>query len=207
MPRNFAARASRSSSRDILPSESSAAATARPVASTAASGSRWAPPIGLRHDRVDDAELQQVLGGDLHAGRRVLGARGVAPQDRGGRLGRGDGVDRVLEHQHLVAGGDRQRAARAAFADHHRDVRRPQRQADVGGARDRFGLAALFGVDARPGAGGVDQRDDRQIEAVGELHQPRRLANPKVVGSNPTPATKRKARHRRVFCLVESLAI
>ena len=30
----------------------------------------------LGHDLVDDAEPEQVLGGDLHVGRRVLGARG-----------------------------------------------------------------------------------------------------------------------------------
>ena len=52
----------------------------------------------------------------------------------------------------------------------------PSDRLGVGGARDRLGLAALLGVDARPGAGGVDQRDDRQVEPVGELHQPRRLA-------------------------------
>ena len=45
-------------------------------------------------------------------------------------------------------------------------------------ARDRLGLAALLCVDARPGAGGVDQGDDRQVEAVGKLHQARRLAIP-----------------------------
>ena len=38
----------------------------------------------LGDDRVDDAELQQVLGGDFHIGGRVLGLRAVVPQDRGG---------------------------------------------------------------------------------------------------------------------------
>ena len=52
----------------------------------------------------------------------------------------------------------------------------PKREAGVGRARDRLRLSALLGVDAGPGAGGVDQRDDRQVEAVGKLHQPRRLA-------------------------------
>src|SRR5208282_718520 len=41
---------------------------------------------------------------------------------------------------------------------------------------DRLGLAALLGVDARKGAGRVDERDHRQAEAVGELHEPHRLA-------------------------------
>ena len=49
-------------------------------------------------------------------------------------------------------------------------------QADVDRMRDRLGLAALLGIDAGKGAGGVDERDDGQVEPVGELHQPRRLA-------------------------------
>ena len=52
----------------------------------------------------------------------------------------------------------------------------PSDRRHVGRAGDRLGLAALLGVDAGKGAGGVDQRNDRQAEAVGEFHQPRRLA-------------------------------
>ena len=57
---------------------------------------------------------------------------------------------------------------------------RDDRHADLPGtsrcARDRLGLAALLGALAGIGAGGVDQRDHRQAEAVGEVHQPDRLA-------------------------------
>ena len=49
-------------------------------------------------------------------------------------------------------------------------------QALLGGAGDRLGLAALLGALAGVGAGGVDEGDDRQAEAVGEVHQPDRLA-------------------------------
>ncbi len=47
---------------------------ASPVAAMAASGPRWAPPVGSRDDAVDDAEPQEVLGGDLHVRRRILRA-------------------------------------------------------------------------------------------------------------------------------------
>ena len=67
-------------------------------------------------------------------------------------------------------------AARAALADDHRDIGHAEREAGVGRAGDRLGLAALLGVDAGKGAGGVDQRNHRQAETVGEFHQPRRLA-------------------------------
>ena len=49
-------------------------------------------------------------------------------------------------------------------------------QAGLDRARDRLGLAALLGVDAGIGARRVDQRHDRQAEAVGQLHQADRLA-------------------------------
>ena len=130
----------------------------------------------LGNDSVDDAELDQVLGGDLHARRRLLRARGIAPENRGGRFGRGHGVDCVFEHQHGVAGGDRERAAGAALADNHSDVGHAQRKTRVDRAGDGFGLAALLGFDAGESASGVDERNHRQAEAVGKLHEPRRLA-------------------------------
>src|SRR6185312_7838419 len=46
----------------------------------------------LGDDAVDNAEPDQVLSGDLHARRRLLRAGGIAPEDRGGRFGRGHGV-------------------------------------------------------------------------------------------------------------------
>ena len=43
-------------------------------------------------------------------------------------------------------------------------------------ARDRLGLAALLGADARIRARRVDERDERQAEALGEPHEAQRLA-------------------------------
>ena len=62
------------------------------------------------------------------------------------------------------------------FPDDGGDQRNAQIEALFGRARDRLGLAALLGLDAREGAGGVDQGHDRKREAVGEPHQPDRLA-------------------------------
>src|SRR5208337_3088060 len=66
--------------------------------------------------------------------------------------------------------------ARAALADDHRHIGHAEREAGVDRTRDRLRLAALLGVDARKGPGGVDERDHRQVEPVGEIHQPDRLA-------------------------------
>ncbi len=52
----------------------------------------------------------------------------------------------------------------------------PEPEAGLGGAGDGLGLAAFLRVDAGPGAGGVDEGDHGQREAVGELHQADRLA-------------------------------
>src|SRR5262245_20350261 len=130
----------------------------------------------LGHDLVDDTEAGEVLRGDLHAGRGFLCLGGVAPQDRGGALRRDHAVEGVLQHQHAVGGRDRDRAARAADPDDHRDVGHAELEAGLGRARDRFRLAALLGADARIGALGVDQRQNRDAETVSHLHQSNRLA-------------------------------
>ena len=52
----------------------------------------------------------------------------------------------------------------------------PSDRQACGRARDRLGLSALLRRDARIGARGIDQRDHRNAEVVGHLHQPHRLA-------------------------------
>ena len=49
-------------------------------------------------------------------------------------------------------------------------------QAFFGGAGDGLGLAAFLGPLAGIGPGGVDQGDDRQVELVGQIHQPHGFA-------------------------------
>src|SRR5262249_18566610 len=41
---------------------------------------------------------------------------------------------------------------------------------------DSLGLAALLGADARVGAGGVDEAEERDAELIGHAHEPLRLA-------------------------------
>jgi hypothetical protein len=82
----------------------------------------------------------------------------------------------MLQHRDAVRRGEGHRAARAALAHDDRDERHAEAEARLGGARDRLGLAALLGALAGVGAGRVHQRDHRQAEAVGHLHQADRLA-------------------------------
>ena len=66
-----------------------------------------------------------------------------------------------------VRDAERQRAARAAFADHACDDRHRRARHQFQVMRDRLDLPALFGADARLCALRVDQRDNRQAEALG----------------------------------------
>ena len=92
----------------------------------------------------------------------LLRLAGVAPEDRRAALGRDDGVDRVLLHEHAVGNGDRDRAARAALADDAGDARDAEPRHRELAARDPASLPVLLGGDARIGARSVDERDDRE---------------------------------------------
>ena len=59
--------------------------------------------------------------------------------------------------------------------DHGHD-RRPQPGHERDRAGDRFGDAALLRLGPGVGTRNVDERDDREAEALGELHDPDRLA-------------------------------
>jgi len=100
-------------------------------------------------DVVNAAELLQVLGSDAHGlgGKFSLGS--VTPHDGGTAFGRNHGVDGVLQHQHAVADGDGQGAARATLAGNDRDDRHLQARHLAQVAGDGFGLPAFF--RAQPG--------------------------------------------------------
>ena len=82
----------------------------------------------------------------------------------------------MFQHGDPVRRGKSHRPTRSAFADDDRDHRHADLQRFGGGARDGFGLSALFGTLAGIGARRVDQRYQRQTEAVGDIHQTDRLA-------------------------------
>ena len=95
----------------------------------------------LVDDPVDNAQRLEVGRGDPHRFRRIGRLVGGPPQDRRAAFGRDHRIDRMLEHQHAVGRGDRDRAARSALADDHRDQRHLQRQ----------GISRSTGRSLRPG--------------------------------------------------------
>ncbi len=104
-------------------SSSRCATSASRRSAAAASWSTCAPPSGSGTMPSITPQLEAVRGVRLERRRGLLRLRRVAPEDRGAALGRDHRVDRVLLHQHAVGDGDRDRAARAALADHDGDGR------------------------------------------------------------------------------------
>src|SRR5579885_2079593 len=132
----------------------------------------------LRNDLVDHAQFKQVRGRELERRRRrgdIFLVR-LAPQYRGASFGCDHRVTGVLLHQHHVADPDGERAARSAFADDTRDDRdfEPRHQLEIAG--DGFVLAAFLGSQPGVRALGVNERYDRQAEAIGKFENPGRLA-------------------------------
>ena len=168
--RNLARRAAPQLVRPGTPSSSSSAVTSAAFSSRAASSwSFCAPPSRLGDDPVDHAELEAVPRVGLERRGGLLRLAAVAPEDRRAALGRDHRVDRVLLHQHAVGDGERDRAARAALADHAGD-RRHARAATIRACERAIAPPWPCCSAATPGigAGRVDQRDDREAEALRE---------------------------------------
>ena len=125
----------------------------------------------FRDDLVDQPHFEQVRRGDLQCLRGNFGFTGIAPHDRSAALWRDHRVHRIFQHVHAIADRDRQRAAGTAFTgdDHQNRHREPRHFAQI--MSDRFGLTALFGIDARISAWRIDEDKDRPPEFRGELHR------------------------------------
>src|SRR3954447_9686737 len=116
--------------------------------------------IGFGDDFVDDAEGQEIGGGDAHGLGSGSGLTGVVPEDAGTRLGAGHRVDGVFEHEHAVAQADGERAAAAPLTydggdDGHVDG---EHSHEAGG--DGLADAALLGLHTGAGAGSIYEGED-----------------------------------------------
>ena len=130
----------------------------------------------LGNQGIDQSQLLEALGGDPHGLGRIGRLVGALPQDRGAALGGDHRVGGVLQHGQLVADADGKRPAGATLAHHGGQHRCAQARHHAKVVGDGLRLAALLGVDAGVGAGGVDKGQHRHAEALGHLHQSTRLA-------------------------------
>ncbi|CNU54349.1 Uncharacterised protein [Salmonella enterica subsp. enterica serovar Bovismorbificans] len=81
-----------------------------------------------------------------------------------------------MQHIHFIAHANRQCAAGAAFANHGADDRYVQTRHLTQVAGDGFRLTTLFRAHARVSARGVDEGDNRHVEAFSHFHQAQRFA-------------------------------
>ena len=131
---------------------------------------------GLGQHFVDELELEQAIGGEVHRVRRHFFLVGALPENGRAAFRRNHRVGGELQHQQPVANANGQRATRTTLADHAADDGNAHDGHLEQVARDRFGLVALFGAHARIGARRVDESDERQAKSFGEAHEAQRLA-------------------------------
>ena len=81
-----------------------------------------------------------------------------------------------MKHQQAVPHANRQSAARTPFANYGTDDRNSECRHLEQVAGDSLALPPLFRIDARVGAGGIDQANNRYIETFSQLHQTQCLA-------------------------------
>src|SRR5579863_10070838 len=131
---------------------------------------------GFGDNAVDEAEFEEIRGGEAEGGGGAGRLAGVAVDDGGAAFGGDNAVISVLQHIDAIGDAEAERAAAAAFADHSGQDRNAEARhlAQVDG--DGFGLAALLGVDAGIRAGGVEEGDNGPVEFGGEAHDAKSLA-------------------------------
>ena len=106
----------------------------------------------------------EICGGELHGLGGFGGVLAMFPKDGGAAFRADHRVIGVFEHEDAVGDADAERAAGAALAEDHGDDGRSQAHHLAKVEGDGLGDIALLGLDPREGAGGVDERDDRQVE-------------------------------------------
>ena len=141
------------------------------------------PAERLGDDPIDHPHLEKLPGSEAQGAGGLGGLAGALPKDRGAPLRRDDRVVGVLEHHNLVAHPDAERAAAPPLPDDDHDDRRLQRRHRAQVPRDRLRLSPLLRADPRVGAGGVDERDEREAELLRELEHTVRLPVPLRVGA------------------------
>src|ERR1051325_6385426 len=153
---------------------------ASPSAAAAASGSEWAPPGGSGTISSITPRFRRscavIFRASAARSRWLASFHRIAAHPSGGITEYTEVSRLSTPSARAAARADGERAARAAFADHRGDDRRLQRRHLDQAARDRLGLAALFGAEAGVGARRVDQGDHGRAEFRRQPHEPHRLA-------------------------------
>ena len=127
-------------------------------------------------DFIDETELIETLRRDAHGLGRDFFLVGTLPENRRATLRRDDRVDGVLQHDQPVATPMASAPPEPPSPMTARDDGHAQRRHLEQVAGDGLALVAFLRADAGIGPGRVDERNDRQAEALGHAHEPQRLA-------------------------------
>ena len=142
----------------------------------AAAWSTWAPPSGSGIIPSISLSIKEIGRGDFQRVRGYFGFRGIPPHDRSASLRRNHRINGIFEHQHAVANGDCQRAARSPLARDRDDDRHGQARHFAQVVGDGFGLAAFLRVHSGIGAGRIDENKNGPAKFCRELHGSQRFA-------------------------------
>src|SRR5712691_10462354 len=122
------------------------------------------------HNFVNDAQLFQVFGRDLHGGGSGFRLCRIAPDDGSAPLRRNDGIQAVLHNIDAVTDRNRQGSSGAAFPRYRDDDRYRYSRHFSQVPRNRFTLAAFLRINPRIRARSINQREDRAAELRREMH-------------------------------------
>src|SRR5215218_892599 len=136
-------------------------------------------PPPRRRDAADYPEAHEILRPELQVLGDGRGLRAILLDDRRRALRGYHREISVGRDPEVVRGGEGERPARAPLSDDERgyrdaEVRHGTEELGYGRA-DAFPL--VFGAVARPG--GVDERENRKLEPLGEFQQPSGRAEPR----------------------------
>ena len=131
---------------------------------------------GFGHDFINEAQLVQIVGGDLQRLGGLRSRRAVLPQNCRTTFRTDDRVIGVFQNQRAIAHPDAQSTAAAALANHHGNHRHAKERHFTQVNGDGLGDVAFLCGDAGVGASGVDQANDRQLEPVSHAHDAQGLA-------------------------------
>ena len=116
------------------------------------------------------------MGADPLRLRQLRGVCGVVVDDRARPLRWQRREPGVLGGDHAIRRHEGERASAAALAEQHGDARHGQPRHVGQAPGDLAGECALLGARGQVGARGVDHRDEREAELLGQAYPALRLA-------------------------------
>ena len=130
----------------------------------------------LGNHLINQPQGMQGVRRHSHGSRGLLGVTSLLPENRGTAFWRDHRVHAVLQHGHVIADPNGQRAAGASLTDDRAQDRRTQLAHLKQIAGNRFALIALLRSDARVRPRRIDEGQDRQRKLFRHLHQAQGLA-------------------------------